>query len=357
MSIPNIKKPNDPRFSCGPTKKPEGWSLKKIKDKFLGRYHRSDDVKIYIDKQISKLRKTLQIPNDYRIYIIPGSCTGAMEAVIWSVLGNRKITAIVYDHWGKTWCDDINKLHFKLDSRVSLDGSMPELKQIPKDNDLLFVWTGTTTGISINNLEFLNVNHNGLVVSDINSAVFIYDIPWKKIDVSVFSWQKALGSESQHGIIVMSPKAIDDLRQKNNIPKIFDLKKINFLINTPSLLSIADFELCLDIYNKNGGLMGNKKKCETNYSVISNWIKTNGYLNQFAQKEKFRALSPVYATFEHKFNYDDLFKFLNKNQIAYDIKNYRLCEPGIRIWTGPTIKKNDLIALTNWLDWSFNKFV
>ncbi len=356
MSIPKIKKPDDPRFSCGPTKKPEGWSLNKIKKTFLGRYHRADDIKSYIDTQISKLKKTLKIPNDFRIFIIPGSCTGAMEAVIWSVLGNRKITAIVYDHWGKTWCDDLKKLNYKLDYRVALDGSMPELKKIPENNDLLFVWTGTTTGISINNLEFLNTKHNGLVVSDVNSAVFIYDIPWKKIDVSVFSWQKALGSESQHGIIVMSPKAINDLREKK-VPKIFDLKKYNFLINTPSLLSIADFELCLDLYNKAGGLAGNQKKCEINSAIISNWLKEHDYLDQFVKKEKFRALSPVYAKFKHKFNYDEFFKFLNKNQIAYDIKNYRLCDPGIRIWTGPTIKKNDLIALTNWLDWSFNKFI
>ena len=357
MNLPDIKKPKDPRFSCGPTKKPEGWSLKKINNKFLGRYHRSEDVKKFIEEQIFKIRKILNIPKDYKIFIMPGSCTGAMEAVIWSILGKRKVSAIIYDYWGKAWYDDMKKLNYKVDCRLALDGSMPSLKDIPTENDVIIVWTGTTTGISINKLDFLDTNREGLIISDVNSAVFIYDLPWSRIDVSVFSWQKALGSESQHGVVIMSPKAMNELKSKKVLPKIFDFKINDFSINTPSLLSVADLELCIDLYNESGGLLSNKKKCEENSSIINNWVDRNKYVERFVKRKKYQALSPFYLPFKQKFRYDDFFNFLSNNKIAYDIRNYRMCKPGIRIWTGPTIKKNDLIALTNWLDWCFNKFV
>ena len=200
----SFDKPTDPRFSCGPTKKPDGWSLNKINQKYLGRYHRASDIKTFIEEQLFRIKKILKIPESYEIFLMPGSCTGAMEAVIWNLFGKREITTIVYDYWGLEWLKDLKKLNLQVDERISLDGTLPSLEDIPSKNDLFFVWTGTTTGISINNLNFLSEKRKGIVVSDITSAAFIYDIPWKKIDVSVFSWQKALGSESQHGLIVMS---------------------------------------------------------------------------------------------------------------------------------------------------------
>ncbi len=356
MNLPKINKPSDPRFSCGPTKKPEGWSLNKINKDYLGRYHRSNDVKSFIDIQLKRIKRILKIPDEYKVFLTPGSCTGAMSAVIWSLLGERKITAIIYDYWGVQWFEEIKKLNYKIECRLSLDGSMPFLDDIPLKNDLLFVWSGTSTGISLNNLNFLNSRHEGLVVSDVTSAAFIYDLPWKKIDISVFSWQKALGSESQHGIIVMSPKALKKLKKKS-IPKLFNLFEYNFVINTPSLLTIADLELCLDLYEKNGGLNLNKKISEENKYIIDNWEKNNCHLNHFVKEKKYQAISPVYLKFSKKIDHNRIFEFLSLHKIAYDIRNYRLAEPGVRIWTGPTIKKNDLIALTNWLDWCFNKFV
>ena len=355
MKNRNIDKPKNPRFSCGPTKKPDEWSLNKINKTYLGRYHRSIEIKVFIEEQLLRIKKILKIPKSYEIFLMPGSCTGAMEAVIWNLFGKREITSIIYDYWGVEWLKDLKKLNLNVDTRISLDGTLPSLKDIPSKNDLFFVWTGTTTGISINNLNFLSENRKGIVVSDITSAAFIYDIPWKKIDVSVFSWQKALGSESQHGVIVMSPKAKRSIVSRP-IPKIFDFLKNNFVINTPSLLTISDLAQCLDIYEKNGGLTNSLRVCKNNKMVIDKWAEKNEYVTNFIKDKKNQAISPVYLVFKKKIKHERLFKFLSDNEIAYDIKNYRLANLGIRIWTGPTIKKNDLIALTNWLDWSFNKF-
>ena len=351
----SIDKPKNPRFSCGPTKKPDGWSLNKINKTYLGRYHRAIEIKVFIEEQLSRIKKILKIPKSFEIFLMPGSCTGAMEAVIWNLFGKREITSIIYDYWGVEWLKDLKKLNLKVDTRISLDGTLPSLKDIPSNNDLFFVWTGTTTGISINNLNFLSENRKGIVVSDITSAAFIYDIPWKKIDVSVFSWQKALGSESQHGVIVLSPKAKRHVVSRP-IPKIFDFLKNNFVINKTSLLKISDLAQCLDIYEKNGGLINSLKGCKNNKMVIDKWVEKNEYVVNFVKNKENQAISPVYLVFKKKIKHEKLFKFLSDNEIAYDIKNYRLANPGIRIWTGPTIKKNDLIALTNWLDWSFNKF-
>ena len=351
----SLDKPKNPRFSCGPTKKPDGWSFNKINKKYLGRYHRASEIKDFIVEQLLRIKKILKIPKSYQIFLTPGSCTGAMEAVIWNLLGKREITSIVYDYWGVEWLKDLKKLNLNVDARISLDGTIPSLEGIPSKNDLLFVWTGTTTGISIDNLNFLSEKRKGIVVSDITSAAFIYDIPWKKIDVSVFSWQKALGSESQHGVIVMSPRAIKNIVTRQ-LPKIFDFLKSNFVINTPSLLTISDLAQCLDIYEKNGGLINSLNVCKKNKLVIDKWAENHEYVINFIKNKKNQAISPVYLVFKKKIKHEKLFKFLSDNEIAFDIKNYRLANPGIRIWTGPTIKKNDLIALTNWLDWCFNKF-
>ena len=349
-------KPSNPNFSSGPTKKPDEWRIDKLNLNFLGRYHRASDVKIYILKILEKLRSILGIPKNYKIFLLPGSCTGAMESVIWSILGERKVTSLIYDYWGVEWYKNLKKIGLEVDCRKSLNGELPNIKNIPSENDVIFVWTGTSTGMALPNLDFLKKSHKGLIFSDVTSSVFIYDLPWKKLDVSVFSWQKALGSESQHGIAVLSPRAMK--RIKNiNMPKILSLYDYDFVINTPSLLSISDFDLCLDIYKKKGGIDGNRKVCIENKLVLDNWEKKTKFIKYFVKDPVYRALSPCYFLFTQKFKSENFFNFLHKNKIAFDIRNYRKAKPGIRIWTGPTIKKNDLIALTNWLDWSFKKFI
>ena len=352
-----IKKPSNPFFSSGPTRKPSGWKLKIIRERFLGRYHRSNDVLEYIEKILEKTKKILRIPKNYKIFIVPGSCTGAMDAVFWSILGPRNITSIVYDEWGSNWHKEIEKLNLDIDCRKSMNGKLPNLQNISKKNDIIFVWTGTTHGMTISDINFIPDDHSGLVIADITSAAFIYHIPWKKIDISVFSWQKALGSESQHGMVVLSPEAFRRLKKvKRLIPKILDIRNFKNFINTPSLLSVSDFSLCLDLYEKRGGLLGNNKICIENKLIIENWVKDNKYLSYFVKDKNYRALTPAYLVFRSKFNYDNLYNYLIKERVAFDIKNYRGTKPGIRIWTGPTIKKKDLISLTNWLDWCFYKY-
>ncbi len=356
MIIPKFKKPKSPNFSSGPTKKPDEWSVNDLNTNFLGRYHRSSDVKKFINDVLKKLKNILAIPSNYKVLIFPGSCSGAMEAVIWSFLGKKMVTAIVYDYWGVKWYEDLLKLNLKVELRKNLLGNMPDLNGIPKSNDIVFVWTGTSTGMTISNIDFIKSSHDGLVISDVTSAAFIEDLPWEKIDVSVFSWQKALGSESQHGIIVMSPKAMERLEKRNKLPKTLSIYDHDFLINTPSLLSISDFDLCLEIFNKKGGLKFSKETCIKNRSILENWAKGNQFVSFFCKKKKYRALSPCFFVFKKDLNHKKMFSFLGEKKIAFDIANYRKAELGIRIWNGSNIKKNDLIALTNWLDWSFNYF-
>jgi phosphoserine aminotransferase len=355
MILPKLKKPESPNFSSGPTKKPDEWSVNDLNTNFLGRYHRSSDVKHFINNVLKKLKKILAIPNNYEVLLFPGSCSGAMEAVIWSFLGNKNVTAIIYDYWGLSWYEDLLKLNLKVELRKNLEGDLPDLNNIPKNNDIVFVWTGTSTGMTINNIDFIKSSHDGLVISDVTSAAFIEDLPWEKIDVSVFSWQKALGSESQHGIIVMSPKAMERLKKKN-LPKVLSIFDHDFLVNTPSLLSISDFDLCLEIFKKKGGIKFSKQTCIKNKCILEEWIKGNEFVKFFCKKKIYRALTPCFFIFKKKLNHKQMFSFLGKKKIAFDIASYRKAKPGIRVWNGSNIKKNDLIALTNWLDWSFNYF-
>ena len=302
MKIPDLKIPKNPNFSCGPTRKPEGWNVRNLNKKFLGRYHRTSDVVKYIEQIINRIKKILGIPAEYKILTVPGSTTGAMEAVIWSFLGEKKITSIVYDYWAQLWDSDLKKLNLDVETRVSLNGEIPSFKNIPLDNDILFVWTGTSTGMSINQINDFEANHQRLIISDITSAVFIYDIPWKKIDISVFSWQKALGGEAQHGMIVLSPKSWERLKKNKKIPKLLDLANHDFLINTPSLLSFADLEICLDAYEKRGNLHENNKICIQNKNVIDDWLNSNIFLKRFSKSEIFDALTPSYMIPKKKIN-------------------------------------------------------
>ena len=355
---PQIK-PKYPNFSCGPTNKLPGWNLSSLKTINLSRYHRSKRVKIYMNTVIQKLRYVLKIPTSYKIIITPGSCTGAMESAIWSLFTKKKkITNIVYDYWGQQWASEINKLGLNQDILNSLNGTMPNLDKISLDDDLIFVWTGTSTGMSIDNCKWIKSNHDRIVVCDATSAAFIYHLEWDKLDATVFSWQKALGSEAQHGIVVLSPKAQERLKsqKKKNIPKTLDLNVEDAPINTPSLLCFTDFDFALDWFKKSGGIDWSHKYCKRNKKLLDTWIKQNDYLSYFCKKTKYRSISPCYFRLNNSKNKKKLKKiilFLEKEKIAYDIESYRKAAFGIRIWNGPTILKNDLIILTNWLDWSF----
>ena len=356
--------PTSPNFSSGPTKKPDEWCLNKIDDMYLGRYHRSNSVLNYLENILKDLKLILNIPKEYELFITPASCTGAMQSIIWSILGDRKITGIVYDFWGEQWLKDMKSLNYEIEIRKDKLGCMPKLKEIDRNNDIVFVWTGTSLGMSVNQTEWISQKHDGLVIADITSAVFMNNIDWNKIDISVFSWQKALGSEAQHGLIVLSPKAKERLdfkkkNKKNAIPKILDISNFDSFINTPSVLCISDFNLCLKWFKKKGGLSWGVEKCEENYNVIEKWIFKNESLSFFCEDKKYRANSSSFLIPKKTIKQSRLqkiFAFLESKRIAYDINSYRKAPIGIRIWTGPTILKKDLIALTNWIDWSFYNF-
>ena len=353
MKIPQ-KKPKNPNFSSGPTRKPDGWSVKKLNTKYLGRYHRSEDVREYVEKIILNIKKTLKIPKDYKIFFLPGSSTGAMTSVMNSILGKKRITSIIYDYWGLLWSEELKKFKYKVDYKKELTGKLPSLENIPIKDDVVFVWNATSNGMSISNIDFITKNHLGLVISDLTSAVFVCDLPWQKLDVSVFSLQKALGAESQKGVAVLSPKALE--RIKTDQLKLFSLKNFDFLVNTPSLLAFADLELCIDLYNKRGGLSQNIKICKANKKFLDEWEKKNNFVSYFALKKN-QSITPSFFIYKRECDHKKILNYLSDKNIAYDIKNFRTMQKGIRIWNGPNIKKNDLIALTNWLDWCFNKFV
>ena len=363
MQAPKII-PSSPNFSSGPTKKPDSWSLNKINDSYLGRYHRSGSVLNYLKSILKDLKMILNIPKEYELILTPGSCTGAMQSIIWSILGERKITGIVYDFWGEQWSKDILSLNYEIEIRKEKWGYMPLLKEINKNDDITFVWTGTSLGMSVNNTKWISDQHDGLVISDVTSAVFMNDIDWEKIDISVFSWQKALGSEGQHGLVVISPKAKERLKEKKKIkknifPKILDISNLDTLINTPSVLCMSDFKLCLEWFKKKGGLSWGIQKCKENYTIIENWMLNNNNLRFFCEDKRYRSTSSSFLVPNKaikKSKLKKIFAFLESKRIAYDINSYRKAPLGIRIWTGPTILKKDLIALTNWLDWSFYKF-
>ncbi|MDC3091292.1 hypothetical protein OA848_02770 [Rickettsiales bacterium] len=356
-------KTKSPNFSSGPTKKPDSWAFNKLDKSLLSRYHRSNFISAYMDEIFLELKDILNIPSDYKILLSPGSCSGAMQAVIWSLLGKKKITSIVYDFWGEKWSNEIKKLNYEQEVRTLLDGRMPKLDEICSSNDIFFVWTGTSTGMSIENTSWIPNNQKGIVVSDITSSVFINEIKWKKLDASVFSWQKAIGSESQHGIIVLSPKALDRLKDNSEkiVPDIIDLKNnAEKIINTPSLLCFSDFSYCLSWYKKMGGLSWANKQSRENKLVLEKWAENNIYIKNFVIDSKYRALSVSYFRFKgeiSKNKLEKIFSFLEYENIAYDIRSYRKAPVGIRIWTGPTILKKDLNTLTNWLDWCFYKYI
>ncbi len=366
---PNIKKhrprlkPKFPNFSCGPTKKPPGWSLEKLKTHYFSRYHRSKTIKNYIGIIIEKIRFSLKIPKEYKILITPGSCTGAMEAVIWSLLSNKKkITNLIYDCWGDQWRDEINKLGLKQNILRCLNGKMPNYNEINIDDDIIFVWTGTSTGMSIGNCEWIQKNDKRITICDATSAAFIYKLEWEKLDVTVFSWQKALGSESQHGIVVLSPNAQERLEilKKKNIPKTLDLNSKDFPINTPSLLCLSDFDFSLDWFINAGGLEWSINHCKKNKEVLDKWISNKKYLSYFCKNYEFQSITPCFFKLNNKKNKIGLKKvinFLEKENVAFDIESYRKVDLGIRIWNGPTILKKDLIILTNWLDWTFENII
>lgn len=376
--IKPVVKPMNKNFSSGPCSKRPGWSLKVLNNAVLGRSHRSKLAKSRINYLIDKIRELHQIPKDFYIGIVPGSDTGAVEIAMWNILGMKNVSMLVWDSFGNDWANDLKKQLRINDLNVlkSEYGILPNFKNLNFNDDVIFNFNGTTAGVRVPNLEWIPVDRRGVTICDATSAAFAMELDWTKLDVTTFSWQKCLGGEGGHGILILSPSAVKRINNYTPswpIPKLFNLKKNDEInqsifegstINTPSLLCIEDFIDALEWSKKIGGLKKLISISNQNLKIIEEWVNKNHWI-EFLSKEKGTISSTSICL---KFS-DQISKKLNNVQldqleknivnildnenIAFDIGSYRSAPPGLRIWGGPTINPKDVKTLLPWLNWAF----
>ncbi|MDP9421525.1 MAG: phosphoserine transaminase [Pseudomonadota bacterium] len=369
-TTPPAVRPARPYFSSGPCAKPPGWSPDQIDTRILGRSHRSGLGKERLKYCIDLMRETLQLPDTHRIGIVPGSDTGAFEMAMWSMLGARPVTALAWESFGEGWVTDAVK-QLKLDPTVFRAdyGQLPDLSQVDWSNDVLFTWNGTTSGVRVPDGEWIAADREGLTFADATSAVFAYDIPWDRIDVATFSWQKALGGEGAHGVLILGPRAVERLESyapDRPLPKIFRLTKGGKLIegiftgetiNTPSMLAVEDAIWTLEWARSVGGLKGMIARTEANAAALDRIVDGRNWLGHLAQDPTTRSKTSVCLTVDgadHDF-IKRFAKLLEAEGAAYDIAGYRDAPPGLRIWCGATVDTADIEALGPWLDWAWSK--
>ena len=371
-------KPLNPSFSSGPTAKFKGWSLSELNNSLIGRSHRSSDGKLKLKKCIEETKQLLKLPNDFLLGILPGSNTGAFEIALWNSLGIKDIDVLVWDSFGNDWANDISE-QLKLTNLNIIKeeyGSLPDLNKVNFQNDVVFTWNGTTSGVCLPNADWIPYNRQGLTICDATSAVFAYEIDWTKIDILTFSWQKALGGEGAHGMLVLSPKAvkrINNYEPKWPMPKLFNLKKDGKLnlqifngltINTPSLLLVEDWLSIIKWAISNGGMDFLKQKTQENYEVFKKFCSENMWIDFLAENEIYRSktsvclkiIDPWFCSLEkneQEKKMENLISYLEENNVAFDIKSYRTAPLGLRIWCGPTVEKLDLEYLTKWLQFGW----
>ena len=376
--VPTIP-PVNPNFSSGPTSKRPGWSADQLDTLSLGRSHRATYPKGRIRKVIDESRRILDVPRDYLVGIVPASDTGAFEMALWTMLGARGVDVLSWESFGATWASDI-KSQLKIEDlrEFSADyGDLPPLSEASADRDVVFTWNGTTSGVRVPDADWIDADRQGLTFCDATSAVFAMPLDWQKLDVVTWSWQKALGGEAAHGMLALSPRAVERLETWTPpwpLPKIFRLAKkgkvsldlfTGSTINTPSLLSVEDQLDALAWADSVGGLQGLISRSQKNLEVISNWVDTSDWIDFLAKQPDQRSstsicLSIVDAWFTEKSEDDqrvlikDLTSALEKQGIAYDIGGYRDAPPGLRIWGGGTVEHSDIQALLPWLDYTYS---
>ncbi|MCK5384332.1 MAG: phosphoserine transaminase [Alphaproteobacteria bacterium] len=378
MQEPSIK-PKNPNFSSGPCSKRPDWSVDALEDALLGRSHRAPESKAKLKEVIEKHRKLLGIPADYKIGIVPASDTGAFEMAMWSMLGSRGVDVFAWESFSTGWVNDITD-HLKLEDVRCFEagyGDIPDLSKADPARDIVFVWNGTTSGVRVPNGDWLSETRKGLTFCDATSAVFAYDLPWDKLDVTTWSWQKVLGGEAAHGMLVLSPRAVERLEsyvpENRPLPKIFRMTKggklINGIfegstINTPSMMAVED---CLDTLNwveRIDGLKGTIKRCRQNYKILEKWVSDTPWIDFLAQDEDVRSFTSVCLKVvdpwfnnlpeEEKLPFiKSMTKVLDEKGVAHDITGYRDAPAGLRIWCGATISRSSVRELTPWLDWAF----
>jgi phosphoserine aminotransferase len=371
-------RPNVPHFSSGPCAKRPGWTPQNLKDAALGRSHRAKIGKTRLKLAIDLTREVLEIPADYKIGIVPASDTGAVEMALWSLLGARPVTAIAWESFGEGWITDILK-QLKLKDVTKLTagyGELPDLAKVDPASDIVFTWNGTTSGVRVPNADWISATREGLTICDATSAAFAQPLDWAKLDVVTFSWQKALGGEAAHGMLILSPRAVARLESYTPpwpMPKIFRMTKGGKLIdgifagetiNTPSMLCVEDYLDALNWGKSVGGLKGMIARADANAKVLSDWVAKTPWIDFLAKDPAIRSNTSVclkvvdstitslppesQADFAKK-----LVGAIEKEGAGYDFGYYRDAPPGLRIWCGATVEASDVALLTQWIDWAF----
>ena len=369
MTVPMpARKPARPFFSSGPCAKPPTWSPNSLATESLGRSHRAKIGKTRLQYCIDLMREVLQLPQTHRIGIVPGSDTGAFEMAMWTMLGARGVTALAWESFGEGWVTDAVK-QLKIDPTVIRAdyGQLPDLSQVNWDQDVLFTWNGTTSGVRVPNADWIPADRAGLSFADATSAVFAYDIDWTKIDVATFSWQKVLGGEGGHGVLILGPRAVERLESYTPawpLPKVFRLTSKGTLaegvfkgetINTPSMLAVEDAIFALEWAKGLGGLKGLQGRSDANAAALQKIVSERAWLGNLAADPASRSKTSVCLTVEgaDEAMIKAMAGALEKEGAAYDIAGYRDAPPGLRIWCGATVDTADIEALGPWLDWAY----
>ncbi len=378
MSNPPGVRPVIPHFSSGPCAKRPGWSLQALTDAVLGRSHRSKIGKAKLKRAIDLTRELLEAPADYRIGIVPASDTGAVEMALWSLLGPRPVTMLAWESFGEGWVSDVQK-ELKLKDVTVLKapyGKLPDLTKVDPNSDVVFTWNGTTSGARVPNADWIKADRQGLTICDATSAAFAQRLDWSKLDVVTFSWQKVLGGEAAHGMIMLSPRAVERLESHTPawpLPKIFRMTKGGKLneeifegatINTPSMLCVEDYLDTLNWGKSIGGLKALMARADANAQALADWVARTPWIEHLATDPAIRSNTSVCLKVVdpsvQKLPADAQAKFvkgiaaaLEKEGVAYDIDAYRDAPSGLRIWCGATVERADVEALTQWLDWAY----
>jgi len=371
-------KPKNPNFSSGPCAKRPGWNIQNLKTDSLGRSHRAQLPKQRLAEVINLSKQLLKIPNDYKVGIIAGSDTGAIEAAMWSLLGKTGVEVLAWESFGSDWVKDIKEqLKIKnLTIHQSDYGDLPDFQKINFDNDIVFNWNGTTSGVCLPNADWITDNRKGLTICDATSAVFAMEMDWHKLDVITWSWQKVLGGEAAHGMIALSPKSLERLSEYQPtwpIPKIFRLannKKViegifkGETINTPSMLCVEDAIDALNWIQSIGGSKGSIDKSQSNLQVVKTWVETKDWIDFLAKDSSALSSTSIclkitdpwflgLSVDQQQLKIKEINSLLDKEQVAFDINAYRTAPPGFRIWGGATVESSDIETLLPWIEWGY----
>jgi len=372
------RKPREPSFSSGPCPKRPGWTLRALDNALLGRSHRSKPGKAKLKAAIDETRELLGVPDSYQIGIVAGSDTGAVEMALWNLLGARGVDVLAWESFGRDWVTDIvDQLAIETVRQILADyGDLPDLDSVDFGNDVVFVWNGTTSGVKVPRSDWIPDDRGGLTICDATSAAFAMTLPWDKLDVVTFSWQKVLGGEGAHGMLILGPRAVERLESftpPRPLPKLFRLTKKGKLdaaiftgatINTPSLLCVEDYLDALGWARNVGGLDGMIKRSAGNLDAISRWVDERSWIEFLSNNEQARSNTSVCLKFVGNvvdaLDSDGQAAFakristlLEEERVAYDINAYRSAPPGLRIWGGATVETDDIEALLPWIDWAY----